>query len=302
MEHKQININNLELVTRYSLNDRLREKLYPLFQKVFGIETKTLTDFYQRGFWSDHYFPYTFFDGEQAVANVSAFPLDMMINGEYKRCAGIQSVMTDPDYRGNGLMKVLFSKMLGDIDKEFEGALLFTSSPELYTPFGFNVINQHFFKKDYNQHSLKKNPSIRKLEPFNEPDLEILYGILKNKEPLSKVFALLAYEHPLYFNLYNPWLYEKFFFIEELNTILVFEVKAETLRIFDMISAAIPPLDELCSYIPFHFNVIEFYFNPEVFKLTDIKEIEYKTENKLMVRGPFPLEKQLFMMPLTAEF
>lgn len=106
----------------------------------------------------------------------------------------------------------------------------------------------------------------------------------------------------LYFNFYNPGIYEKLFFIDEIKTIIVFEVVEGTLRIFDVIGETIPTLEDLCSYIPYVFNTIEFYFNPDALNLADLEVIEFKTQNKLMARGSFELENQFLMMPLTCEF
>lgn len=137
---------NLALATNYSTDDSKREKLYPLFEKVFGIEAVTLKDFYSRGFWNPAYRPYTFFDEERAVANVSMFSLPMTIQSTLVKAAGIQSVMTDPDYRRKGLMKLLLKEMLKDIDLEFELAFLFTDTPSLYTFFGFRQVQEHYFE------------------------------------------------------------------------------------------------------------------------------------------------------------
>jgi predicted acetyltransferase len=174
MNFKQIDINSLTYLVKYASDVIKREQLYPLFERVFGINTSTLTDFSNRGLWNDEYLPYTFFDGNQAVANVSAFSLSMNINGKLTNCMGIQSVMTDPDYRKNGLMKILFQKMLDDLDKTYEGTILFTSSPELYKPYRFKIIKQHYFKTVVNKQYPKQKYPLRKLEPLTIDDLSLL--------------------------------------------------------------------------------------------------------------------------------
>lgn len=182
MSLKRIEIDSLTYLDKFASDVIMREKLYPLFDRVFGISTSTLTDFSNRGLWNNDYLPYTFFDGDQAVANVSAFPLAMNINGKFRNCIGIQSVMTDPNYRKNGLMKILFQKMLDDLDKTYEGAILFTSSPQLYTPYGFRVIEQHYFKKDFTQVSIKQKSPLRKLEPLaKSEDLKIINEQFKKR-------------------------------------------------------------------------------------------------------------------------
>lgn len=295
-------MNNLEYVAKYSGVPQKRAKLFPLFEKVFGIKADILADFSNRGFWNEGYMPYTFFDDGRAVANASAIPLPLMINGKTTNWIGIQSVMTDPDYRKNGLMKKLFRALLDDLEQTCEGFLLFTGSPELYTPFGFKVITQHYFKIDYSQKTTEQK-TLLKLDPLNNSGhLQKLTEAFKNRTPLSREFAPLSYLNNLYFNLYNPWMYEKIYYIEAFKTVIVFEVEDGVLRIFDAIGEEIPPLEMLVSYIPDSFNAVEFYFSPDVFHLGDVEAIEYNTENKLMARGPQQLDNQKFMMPLTAEF
>ncbi|MBS4175600.1 GNAT family N-acetyltransferase [Bacillus sp. FJAT-49736] len=303
MGDKQIDINSLTYLDNYTNDISKRERLYPLFERVFGIHTSTLRDFSNKGLWNDKYIPFTFFDGDRAVANVSAFPLSMNINGKFINCYGIQSVMTDQDYRSKGLMKRLFQMMLDEMNSLYEGAILFTNSPELYTPYGFKTIKQYYFKKKLKLNKFKPESSLLKLDPLIELEhLEIINKVFDKKQPLSNVFAPISYLKCLYFNFYNPWIYEKLFFIEEIETILVFEVSDGILKIFDVMGENMPSLEILCSYIPYDFHSIEFYFHPDMFDVVDGEVIEYQTQNKLMVRGSFDLENQRLMMPLTAEF
>lgn len=293
----------LSFIQNYANNQLEREKLFPLFENVFGIQASTLADFSNRGLWNKDYRPYTFFDGDRAVSNVSAFPLEMLIDGEIRSCFGIQSVMTDPDYRKNGLMKELFQKMLDDLENKFEGAFLFTSSPELYTPFGFKVMKQHYFKKTIEHQTGYKPASILKMKPLEDAGhLQLLTEIFNKRQPLSKRFTPINYLHSVYFNLYNPWIYEKIYYIEKLNTMVVFEIADRTLRLFDMIGETISPLEELTTYIESPFDSVEFYFNSDLLLSEAVEVIEWESQTKLMVIGSLPLEKHPFIMPFTSEF
>ena len=54
-------------------------------------------------------------------------------------------------------------------------------------------------------------------------DLKIIKDIFKTRKSLSKFFAPDSYLNCLYFNFYNPYIYEKLFYVVELKTIVVFE-------------------------------------------------------------------------------
>jgi predicted N-acetyltransferase YhbS len=294
-------MHTLNLVTNYSGNDTYREKLYPLFEKVFNIEATLLKDYYQRGFWNPTYSPFTFFKGDQAIANVSMFTLPVVINNKYKKVAAIQSVMTDPAYRSIGLMKQLFLEMLEKTGNEFECSVLFTEIPDLYKPFGFEEVQEHYFSTQY-EYVPGKEVSLQKLDFFNEKHLKIVKQCFSNHKPVSQQFAPLAYESSFYLNMYNPYFNEKLYYSKELNIIIVFEVKGESLKLYDVIGKQLPPLDLLCKQIPHPFSQIEFHFNPDQFNITDISATKSKNTAKMMVRGSLELNCDYLKFPITAKF
>lgn len=59
--------------------------------------------------------------------------------------------MTHPNFRRQGLMTQLMSKMIEEIDKKCECALLFTEKPELYTAFGFKVVQEYLMTIPYDK-------------------------------------------------------------------------------------------------------------------------------------------------------
>ena len=63
--------------------------------KVFGL---SFEKWYDSGYWRDKYFPYTYFDGEKAVANVSTNKIHTIVDCESKLYIQIGMVMTDSDY------------------------------------------------------------------------------------------------------------------------------------------------------------------------------------------------------------
>lgn len=295
-------MHNLELISNYCSDDAMREKLYPLFEKVFNIEVHTLKDFHRRGFWNPTYRPFTFFDGEDAVANVSMFSMPLIIKHTYEKAAGIQSVMTHPDYRRKGLMKRLFEKMLAEIDHEFQFSLLLTKTPDLYQPFGFEVVQEHYFVAPFHHIPVQKQTSIRRLDFFNEADLQIVRHLMANHTPVSHHFSPISFQSSFYLNMYHPSFRQKLYYSEELKVMIVFEVEGETLKLYDVIGLELPALDDLCSQLPYSFNRIEFYFYPDLFNITEFKPVVFDMGNHLMVRGHFLIKGDYFKLPITAQF
>lgn len=295
-------MSNLEFVSNYSPDDTRREQLYPLFERVFGISVDVLKDFYARGFWNPTYRPYTLFEGERAVANSSMFSMPLIVQGRLIQAAGIQSVMTDPDQRGKGLMKQTFTRMLADIDQEFESAFLITDSPELYTPFGFRTLQEFYFVASVAHEPQAGDSLARKLEFFYEEDLSIVRGLFEGHVPVSQRFAPVSHQSSFYLNMYSPSYNEKLYHAADLNVLLVFEVEDDTLKLYDVVGAKLPSLEQLCSQIPASFSKIEFYFSPDQFNIVSEPVRLDATRSRLMVRGRFDVEDEPLTFPITAAF
>ena len=125
----------LEIVKHYRNNSALRASFNELARKTFGIDFEP---WYQRGFWTDRYDPYSVVENGRIIANVSVNHMDMRILGERKRLIQLGTVMTDPQYRNRGLIRMLMEQ----IQQEFadaDGMFLFANDSvlEFYPKFGF---------------------------------------------------------------------------------------------------------------------------------------------------------------------
>lgn len=286
--------------TGYSTDDPTREALYALFNTVFGIPPETFQDFYQKGFWDPTYTPFTLFDRDQAVANVSMFSMPILIDGQQIKAAGIQSVMTDPAYRGRGLMKQLFATMLAEIDKECDTAFLLTEEPELYTRYGFRSLQEHVFVIPYSQTTAPAN-NLRPLDFFNEEDLHLIKSLFRAHQPISRTFAPVSHASSFYLNMYNPYFNQKLFYSTDLQVAIVYAIQDDTLKLYDVIGQELPTLNSLCDQIPHAFQRIEFFFCPDSFT-TAPEAVPFPSNTHLMVRGRFDMEHKPFKFPVTAAF
>jgi GNAT superfamily N-acetyltransferase len=290
----------MELISNYSMNDTRREQLYPLFQRVFGIPADMLKDFYERGFWDPTYCPYTLFEGNTAISNVSMFSMPMMINQKQIRAAGIQSVMTHPDHRKKGYMKHLFSTMLSDIESEYDSLFLFTESPELYTRYGFKELDEYYYTAGF-QHKGEEG-ALQKLNLFEEQDKEMMRECFLSHQPVSEQFAPINHASSFYLNMYNPFYGERLYYAKELKAIIVYEVEEETLKLYDVVAEAIPSFEQLSAQIPDPFLKVEFYFHPELLQVKTGKTVRITKQNRLMIKGELKLKHNEIKMPDTAVF
>ena len=105
-----INISNKRYIFSNEIknSDSKRNGFIALAEKVFDL---SFDSWYKNGYWTDKYCPYTLFDGEKAVANVSASKIHTIVDGEPKLYIQLGTVMTHPDYRNLGLSNTLIGKI-----------------------------------------------------------------------------------------------------------------------------------------------------------------------------------------------
>lgn len=295
------NMGNLILFENFFVEESKKEPLFQLFEEVFRIPVQTLQNFEANGFWDTTYKPFSYLQEGQVIANVSMFSLPMFVNGERIYAAGIQSVMTHPEYRRKGLMKQLLCKVLQEIDTKYECAILFTEKPELYEPFGFRVVQEYLMTLSY-ENILPRSSSLRKLNFYDEKDMELIKEIIENAQQLSMEFSTLNYRSSFYFNMYDAKWNEKLYYSKKLDALIVFEVKNQVLKLFGIFAQIFPILDDICAEISEPFTEIEFYFYPDELGLEEVACKEFQSETYLMIRGGKKIDFKGYKFPVLTEF
>ncbi|MGG0727863.1 GNAT family N-acetyltransferase [Bacillus paramycoides] len=292
---------NVDNFANLLLEEPKREQLFPLFEEVFGITSQTWHDFSAKGYWDYTYKALSFLQDDSVIANAAAFSLPLLINGEKISAAGIQSVMTHPDFRRQGLMTQLLNKLIEEIDKQCECILLFTENPKLYTSFGFQIVQEYLMTVPYDKKN-NKDSLLRKLDFYNEEDRQLISETIANSQRLSNMFSTLNYQPSFYLNMYDSKWNEKLYYSKKLDTMIVYEVENEKLKLFGVFALVLPILDELCEEISESFKEIEFYFYPDQLGIDDVQLTELKSSKYLMVRSNKELDFKGYKFPVLTEF
>lgn len=134
-----------EIVNNYRTNDDLRRSFNALSEKTFGLNFE---NWYQNGFWSDDYNPYSVLIDGQVVANVSVNRTDMVIDGKRRKLLQLGTVMTDDRFRNRGYIRAIMQQ----IDKDHpdaDGVYLFANDSvvEFYPKFGFHISHEYEYSK-----------------------------------------------------------------------------------------------------------------------------------------------------------
>ncbi|MEG0848160.1 MAG: GNAT family N-acetyltransferase [Niameybacter sp.] len=139
---------------------------------------------YEKGYWRDKYFPYTLFDGDKAVANVSASMIHTLVGGEPKLYIQIGTVMTDAHYRGRWLSRRLIQALIEEWQDKCDGIYLYANDTVLdfYPRFGFEKATEYRYSKLINA----RPTGFIKLNMDQEADVKLLENYYNNGNPFSE--------------------------------------------------------------------------------------------------------------------
>lgn len=258
-------------------------------------------EWYERGFYEPHYIPYAFFSEDQLVANVSITKLDVWLQGQLIPAIQFATVGTRPEYRKQGLSRILMHKVFEDFAEENPLYFLFANDSVLdfYPKFGFRLVEEKIFEAP--MPSVDSDFSARQLNLQEPEDVLIIKRLLQSRSPLSQLFGANNYElifwwHALYMLPNCIW------YLEALDTLVICQLEGEILEIYDLVFEQKPPFAKVLAQLlhqQTQASKIHFYFTPERLDI-DYQVIAYASDSPLFVKGDFPLE-QAFKFPGLAQ-
>lgn len=131
----------ITIVKGYRDDPQLRAGFNELAKATFGLDFEP---WYQYGFWTDCYNPYSVVLNGKVVANVSVNRTDMMIGGARRKLCQLGTVMTDREYRNRGYIRAIMAEIEKDT-ADADGVYLFGGDDVLgfYPKFGFVQGTEH---------------------------------------------------------------------------------------------------------------------------------------------------------------
>jgi GNAT superfamily N-acetyltransferase len=291
----------LEFICDYKEKDELRHSFNELANSIFGINFES---WYENGFWTEKYIPFSFIDDNKVVANVSVNMLNVLINGESMRGIQIGTVMTHPDYRNKGLSKKLMNKVLEKYQGSFDIMYLFANHTVLnfYPKFGFERIEETQFMYNIVDSHLPDviAPELKKLNGNDLNDLQFIYQFAKNRLPISNDFAVMNTVELLLFYCQIAFPNDIYFLEEQAIAIFkIFEEENE-LHIYDIISQKEFDLLKIVKSISvkstkkiyYHFTVDDVHTDTETFNGSEVLFIRCEKEMNLPKKFKHPLTSQ----------
>ncbi|MFS0554727.1 GNAT family N-acetyltransferase [Brevibacillus sp. 179-C9.3 HS] len=288
-----------ELVSDYRNNESLKESFNALAMKTFGLDFR---DWYNKGYWTDKYIPYSFVDEGKVISNASINKMSIIMNG--KRYKGIQigTVMTDENYRNQGLAKQLMQHIMIEHENTCDFMYLFANDTVLdfYPKFGFTRLNESEFSVDLAKSSIQMNMDAKVKQLTIENDLALLEKYAKNRHVNSMTLDVQHNESLLLF-YFTLVFREAIFYVEDLETIVLMEEEEDTLRIIDIISLYAPNMEAvLASIVKEATKKVVFSFTPDFTIEGMTATIMPNDDDALFVLTKKSLLKGNFMFPLTS--
>lgn len=165
----------------YMRDDVLRHKLNDLTRKIFCFDFE---DWVTNGYYEGDYIPYSFLEKDRMISNVSANKMCFMQNGIEKNYIQIGTVMTDPEYRKQGLAGKLLQKVVHEYEDRCDGFYLFANLNALhfYRELGFQELREYRYtlnkdnpewlkNSDQNQKNQQNTSSITMFTLVNPTDM-----------------------------------------------------------------------------------------------------------------------------------
>lgn len=220
-------------------DNALRRSYNRLAEKTFGL---SFEEFYQNGYWTDKYIPYSLIDDGKVIAkNI----LKSLYNGQEKRCIQIGTVMTDSDYRNQGLSRYLIERILSEWKETCDTMYLFANDSVLdfYPKFGFVKAVEY-------QCSSPITPTkgcVRKLDMSHASDREFLKRYYSKSNPYSALAIKDNYELLMFYctSLMKDCVY----FLEDFDAVIIASNKNEILTCYDIFSDGNHAMIEMVSRV-----------------------------------------------------
>lgn len=236
----KFNNNEYTYLISYQNEDKYRFAFNELVKKTYRF---SFEEWYQAGYWNEKYIPYTLFDGEKAISNVSVNIMDFNVSGKHQRYIQLGTVITDNDYRNKHLNKFLMQKILEELNDKCDLIYLYANKSvlDMYPKYGLKQVKEYEYFKSIKNH--EKHPHFEKLNMDMQSNRDMLYDYVKN----SRVYAKFAMNENADLIMCNCILFlkEKVYYNRFLDTIVIVTFHDNQLRLWDVFSKANIDLDDI---------------------------------------------------------
>lgn len=287
-------------IYNYKNNDIYRNSFNSLAKLVFGLDFQKWWDY---NCWNDDYICYSYMDGEQIIANASIHKMTIVSFDKEYQAIQIGTVMTHPDYRKKGLAKKLIEHIIAIYEKQSDFIYLFANKTVLdfYPKFGFEQVEESSFTMNITDwKKTEKWDRLRKLDPGNFIDFQIMKKLASARIPVSTILGVKNSEHLLLFYFLLAF-QNGIYYSDKEDAIILYEQTNGQLHVYDIISTKKVEMEPLLNtIITDETKTIHFHFAADYENVNIQSELQKEKENMLFVRPLGKNEWGQFLFPLTS--
>ena len=228
-----------KVIKNYRDDDKLRASFNELAEKTFGLNFEP---WYQNGFWTDNYNPYSIVQDGKVIANVSVNQTNMIWNGKKKKLIQLGTVMTEESFRNQGLIRKIMEEIEKDYADKVDGMYLFgnDSVVTFYPKFGFRPsIEAEYYKTVENT----EKATIKQISMYTKAERDVLQKAIQNCCRFSS-FEMIE-NSELYMFYVSNFMQENVYYSQELDAYVIAEVEDSDLFIHAIISEKEVSLDDV---------------------------------------------------------
>ncbi|SFS40842.1 GNAT family N-acetyltransferase [Paenibacillus sp. 453mf] len=236
-----------QLIKNYKDQENYRLSFNHLANQIFGIDFE---NWYQKSCWNDRYICYSFLHSDKVIANLSVSFMDIILNNQVYSAIQIGTVMTDPEYRNQGLSRRLMEIVMEEYQTRYSFIYLYANKSVLnfYTKFGFKKVIEPSYSLKLTVTSTDKT-KIRKMDISTKEDWELLMELNSARRPISNKCGIMNAEGIFSWYCLNIF-YDDIYLITDLKTVIIYQQEGNLLHLYDVVSIKEVRLNELIEMIP----------------------------------------------------
>ncbi len=233
MKNIPLNNSSYELVSGYQDNAEKRRAFNDLVTQVFGFSFES---WYQQGYWTNKYIPYTLFDDKSAIANVSVNTIEFKLNSVASlHTVQIGTVLTEPSFRNQGLCQALMNIVIQEWQNKCDLLYLFAnaSSIQLYPKLGFIPVTEYEHHLMTPSHKIHPRETSHALDMTNRDNKVLVF----EKAKIGNPYALLSLiDNPGLIMFYcTSIMSDCIYYLERQDLIVIAQLEGDTLCIYDIL-------------------------------------------------------------------
>jgi GNAT superfamily N-acetyltransferase len=271
---------------------------FPFIETVFP--SVSHRSWYEQGWWSDDYMPYSIIENNTIISNVSVSKMEILVDGKIKTGIQIGAVGTIPKYQNQGLSRHLMEYVINKYDSIGDLIFLFANDSVLdfYPKFGFRPVKEVLFR-------LKSIPratyAARKLVLSDKNESNLIREYVNQRQTLTRLFGAINYRYVTHWHLINIFP-DNIVYIEDNGVICICKEENRKLHLWDVIYTKPIDINSVLSKVIRNKDLreIHFYFPPDQLSF-DYDEVIEDEDSHLFVRGDFEVEGREFKFPVTAQ-